>query len=358
MKRVLVGVAAALAAAGCAQSATTAAALPQDPAPRVRPAPTDGICRVSRIASPDHALGDLRLEEAYRLDGAVRGFGGLSGLEAGPGGALFAIADKGAIVRIEPRGDAGAPFVCAMAPLRDADGQGLADKERGDSEGAAFLEDGRLAISFERAHRIETFALNADGFEAATRSGFRADAGTIAFDNPRLEENRGLEALTQLPSGALLAGAESPTLLGAPHPVWRLAPDPETGGWTAPGAPAFEIRTEPGFGLVGFDVTPRGDVVVLERFFTREFGNRMKISLIDRETAETGRGAILARELGRFASGGPLPIDNFEGITAVEGAAGRTDVWIVSDDNFPDAQATLLYRFSFDEAALAGSAVN
>jgi hypothetical protein len=53
-----------------------------------------------------------------------------------------------------------------------------------------------------------------------------------------------------------------------------------------------------------------------------------------------------------YLNGDGLAIDNFEGIAALDGEDGRTTVWIVSDDNFSAAQKTLLYRFSFDEAAL------
>jgi len=311
------------------------------------------------IAGADVRLGLLSFEVGYQLTGVTRHFGGLSGLEAISDTTLLAIADSGWMMQITLSDDAAAPVSCRRAQLQAADGSALSTKAEADAEGLAWLGDGHAAVSFERQHRIETFDVRPLITASATTSvhrlpeQVRAGVSTISFANTRLGNNRGLEALAVLPSGALLAGAESPTLLGSPHPVWRI---PQTSGLDAardaPAGPTFEIATEPGFGLVGFDVTPHGNVVTLERFYTREFGNRIKIGWIPGDVAEAATEKVFVRELGRLSTSDAIPVDNFEGIAAIAGADGRTEIWIISDDNFSIAQLTLLYRFSFDEEAL------
>lgn len=365
MGRAKVGVLAAMAlvSSACAPATptTTAAAAPLTLSPRVRPSPAlpTSDCAPSVIAGEDVRLGLLSFEVGYQLTGVTRHFGGLSGLEAISDTTLLAVADSGWMVQLTLSDDAATPVSCRRAQLQAADGSALSTKAEADAEGLAWLGDGHAAVSFERQHRIETFDVRPLITAPATTSvhrlpqQVRASTSTISFANASLGNNRGLEALAVLPSGALLAGAESPTLLGSPHPVWRI---PQAQGldapWNAPAEPTFEIATEPGFGLVGFDVTPHGNVVTLERFYTREFGNRIKIGWIPGDVAETTTEKVFVRELGRLTTSDAIPVDNFEGIAAVTGEDGRTDIWIISDDNFNASQKTLLYRFSFDEEAL------
>jgi hypothetical protein len=43
----------------------------------------------------------------------------------------------------------------------------------------------------------------------------------------------------------------------------------------------------------------------------------------------------------------PLTVDNFEGMTAVIDAAGKTRFYLVSDDNASSSQRTLLLAFDW-----------
>ena len=45
----------------------------------------------------------------------------------------------------------------------------------------------------------------------------------------------------------------------------------------------------------------------------------------------------------------PLPVDNFEAISAVRMANGVTRLYILSDNNFSSRQRTLLYAFDVVE---------
>src|SRR5690606_30544538 len=157
-------------------------------------------------------------EGGFVLEGTRDDFGGLSGLEALDADTLLALADNGRLVAIELADDVdGTPLArCTVHALVDERGTPLEDKADADAEGLALLAPGRVAVSFERAHRIAPFRLGAP----ARQEGPAVDFGRAALR----DANRGIEALALLPSGELLAGAETPSLLGSAQPVWRHAP--------------------------------------------------------------------------------------------------------------------------------------
>jgi hypothetical protein len=317
---------------------------------RVRPpAPDLGDCIATPIAANGVTVGALVFEGGFALTGLRSQFGGLSGLEAVDADMLLALTDEGGLVEIALGRDAdGAPTArCRFRALEDALGEPLADKQLADAEGLALLAPDLVAASFERAHRVAFFRLG----ETA-----REDGAAVSFaDKAGLDDNLGIEALALMPSGELLAGAESPTVVLRPHPVWRLAPtgDPAR-PFEPPGAVAFEIATEPSFGLVGFEATPRGNLLALERFYAEGIGNRIRIGWLPGSDVGGGDRLVRGLELARLAPDGALAVDNFEGIASLDAGGGMTTVWIVSDDNFNASQQTLLYRFSLDEAALDG----
>jgi len=268
-------------------------------------------------------------------------FGGLSGLELNResetrliGGV---ISDEGRagriIIQLSPdrRPQSVTITLSALSGLEP----GRRNKRDVDAEGLAGF-GGLLAISYERNHRIEFVQPGAGAvIPGPTPEGIEA-----------ADDNRGLEALAFLPDGTLLAGAESVTPTGAPHPVWRFD-DPQA---SAP--PAFQLNSAgPGYGLVGMDATPAGNLVILERFYLPAIGNKIAVSWLDGDTAKTASGRVDARMLGVIEP--PLTVDNFEGVAAVEGPDGATEVWLISDDNFSNRQRTLLLGFSFDEARIA-----
>jgi hypothetical protein len=309
------------------------------------PAPALGRSACTAIPLPGAGtrIGDLVFEGGFQLVGTTPGFGGLSGLAAAAPDRLLAATDSGDLVSISLSVTAeGTPAAhCRITPLETESGRGLGEKSQSDSEGLAVLGPDRIAVSFERNHRIATFALGEDA---------RSDGAIVDFDGQDgLDGNEGLEALAILSSGAILAGAESISITARPHPVWRLEPtgDP-THPFAQPQAATFTLPGAPGFGLVGFDQGPDGGLFVLERFYSDAIGNRVRILRLAPGVAETARGRARPVELAGLRPGGALDVDNFEGIAATAGPDGGTILWIVSDDNFSSRQKTLLYRFSYD----------
>ncbi len=319
-------------------------------------------CMVGVVASPAgfEAHGALEFLGGVELRGDER-FGGISGLTVASAGGgpetvvLSAVTDRGDFLTLQawpPPPDGTVRARCSrLTPLEGAPTK--AGKPSADAEGLALLpSDPSLRIvSFEQLHRLEIFDPVAGGAPLG--------AGPALGDISALGDNLGLEALTALPSGALLAGAESPDRPAGDHPVWRIAPTDEPGGRAFADAegPAFSLATAgPGFGLVGFDVTPAGNLLVMERSYAPEVGNAIAISWLPGPAAETATGRVEPAALARLDGGARFPIDNFEGIASSRARDGRTLVWIVSDDNFSDSQKTLLYLFLFDEAALLADA--
>jgi hypothetical protein len=350
-----------LALAACASASREE--LPIAPTPESFPgesrktAETD--CASTWIAPGKVTVGALRFEGGFELKGTASGFGGLSGLEAVDDHTLLAIEDVGRLVRIEIARDAGEEPVarCKITRLVDDKGQLLTRKREADSEDLALLGPDRIAVSFERDHRVAVFALPSSP-DNPSGDPVRQIGPGIDFNKvDGLQPNLGLEALALLPSGVLIAGAESPSVLGSTHPVWRIAPP---NGVDAPPAPprraSFDIADELGFSLVSFRATPGGGLVVLERFYSPALGWRSKIGWLPESLAETATGTLHPFPLGRLNGQKSLSEDNFEGIAALAGDNGRTDLWIVSDDNFSSRQKTLLYHFSFDERVLAADA--
>jgi hypothetical protein len=88
---------------------------------------------------------------------------------------------------------------------------------------------------------------------------------------------------------------------------------------------------------------------VLERSFSALGGFGSRLRLIDGETVIPGA-RLVGREIARFRA--PLVVDNFEGLAVVE-VAGRTLLFIVSDDNFNSFQRNLLLMFELDETRIS-----
>lgn len=326
---------------------------------------------------PDRALGRrfgaLTLTTARKLSSDDRAFGGVSALSAAADrdGALRLTLITDAADRIEGAVPAAAiadgephNVDAVIAPYRDAAGAPLEGKRDADSEGLAFLtgsgDEGRSCdlVSFERRHRVVAFCRAEDGSTDAAQAPFSVTEVPVAADD-LLPNNGGLEALAMLRDGTLIAGGEAPTLSGA-HPVWAwpgFDPSDTENAASGAAAPAFGVATPGvGFGLTGMDAGPDGTLYLLFRRWAPGVGNTIVIASANGRAvadalARAGDDAdpkpvIAPRALTRLGPDGPLPVDNFEGISVDAARGGPTRLWIVSDDNFRGRQRTLLYGFT------------
>lgn len=270
-------------------------------------------------------LSGLALRGAWVLKGDRPEFGGLSGLVVRDG-KLFAVSDRGWWLGADLAEEAGQPVLrnARMAPMRDPRGRDY-DKSGGDAEGLSLDRsasgEARLAVSFERDHRI--MRLGPDGRLGGRRA-------PDAFN--QLHGNAGIEALAELPGGGLIALAEGRD--GDFTPVFALSED----------GSVTESRLQLSWlhSVTGADVGPDGRLYLVLREYSALFGISIRVvryrlesdGLPVPDSAET----LAAYEA---ASG----IDNMEGISVEPRPDGSVRLWLISDDNFRGTQRTVLIEF-------------
>ena len=198
--------------------------------------------------------------------------------------------------------------------LRDRKGKKLRGKYA-DAEGLAWSPDG-LLVSFERKPRIGLFDI--DGKEK----------GEVKLPKPLRKarhyrgKNKMLEAVAWSPEYGIVTTPELP-----------LKGENETRHTIYAGKRHWSI---PASGSVtAFEITPRGNLLVLERDFNPFTRRRIiTLTLVDPKTDKH-------RRLLQMDSGSGWNIDNFEGLTRLEGNC----YLMVSDDNDSPFQKTLLVLF-------------
>jgi hypothetical protein len=284
-------------------------------------------------------VGRLRYRGGIALSSDSALFGGLSGLEVLDDGRLLAISDNGiwfdGRLDLDESGALIGVSGVRLAMMRDEGGVEFPSKATGDSEGLTQLPDGRFAVSFEQTPLIRIYDLNRDGPFGAAQVGPRLD------EVARLPRNVGLEAIAATSEGGLLIGAEGGD--EETTPMW-VAPL----GASEPVAPRIGYPLRGGFSLTGLDRLPDGDFIALERFYAPVIGPRALITRFS-EASLNARGEALpeVEELALLRP--PLPIDNFESVSAVRMPDGATRIYILSDDNFRSRQRTLLLAFDVME---------
>lgn len=287
---------------------------------------------VEPVTFPEAQVGALVFRGGLELHSSDTEFGGFSGLEVLDDGRLIAISDAAdwfeARLVLDDNGALVGVTDMRATAMRDEAGAVFASKESGDSEDLAQLPDGRFAVSFEQTQSVRLYDLNRDGPFGA------AQAGPALADVAQLPDNVGLEAVAAAANGDLVIGAEGN---GGATPIWRARLDAQ-----APTLASAHYRLPPGYSLTSLDRLPAGGFVALERFYAPVIGARARITRFA-EDASTEGAVIEPEELARLAP--PMPVDNFEGISAVRMPDGATRLYIVSDDNFSDRQRTLLLAF-------------
>lgn len=266
------------------------------------------------------------------LDTAAWGFGGFSGLNLASDMTLTAISDVGhwwrAPLLLRDGRLAGLGAV-RHGPLRDAAGAALPRYPLGDAECLVRLANGDWLVGFERRHRILRYRdLAGPGVP------FDAPPGLAGAPN-----NGGLEALTLLADGRLLAIAEA--LPGAAGPMSRMA-------WLGSQAGARMNWTPtsytPAAGMEPTDAAalPDGGALVLERSFSLFRGFKARLACLAPEALRAN--APLTAETWL-----DLPPDaaaeNWEGV-AVARHAGQMLVVLVADDNQSQLQQSLLLLYA------------
>lgn len=313
-----------------------ACAAPLDPAPAdaAGPDPIQISMRPVELDTRDPAVGHvgrLIFRGGYALTANDPRFGGWSDLDISDDGKrLTAISDRGywleAAVASDARGgvaeikDARLGYLLNLAGYRQP-------SISGDAEGLSRAPDGSFLVSFERRHRVWVYPPAEPPFSALPKP-LPMPAEAI-----RMPENGGIEALVRLPGGRLLALSEELT-----------APDGAHVGWLGDGRSWSALAYVPGpdFKPTGAARLPDGDILVLERRFSRLSVPGARIVRVRADMIKPGV-RIVGEELARIEP--PLSFDNFEGIATRIGPEGEVFIYVMSDDNYFFLQRTLLLVF-------------
>jgi hypothetical protein len=288
----------------------------------------------------DAGLSRLRFRGGVELRSNDPAFGGLSDIEVLDGNRFISQSDDGEWFEgdlvLDVSGALTGVANMRTAMMRDEQGRPFPNKEAADSEDIAQLPDGRIAVSFEQTQTIRIYDLNRDGpFGAAV-------PGPPLAGVERLPLNSGLEAMTALPDGTLVVGAE-----GGDEPTTPIWFAPLSAHDPVPIAAHFPLSD--GYSLTSLDRMPNGDLVALERFYAPVIGARARIVRIAASEVHASDAPMRVGQLAQL--GPPLPVDNFEGVSAVRMPSGVTRIYIVSDNNFSARQRTYLFAFDVIENA-------
>lgn len=279
--------------------------------------------------------GQLRYISGLELKGNHADFGGISGFVLDKTGQRFiAVTDKGRYIK-------GSLAESAPGKLTGVRGVkidqlsglhgGLKGKKEQDSESIIDLSDGSLTgpflISFERDHRILQYRQLGQTAERAL---------SLPPADVWVPNNGGMEAIVELADGRIMALTED-----AQDAAGNII------GWIADGpqALALSLRKVDTFKPTDMARLPNGDILVLERSFSRAAGVGMLIRRIPSTAIKPGvllDGPVLAR-LNNSSN-----IDNMEGLAVRVTDDGRSLLYVISDDNFNAMQRTLLLVFEIN----------
>tara|TARA_R110002096_G_scaffold5332_4_gene24916 strand:+ start:972 stop:1943 length:972 start_codon:yes stop_codon:yes gene_type:complete len=287
------------------------------------------------VDAPDNlSLGRLTYRGGLVLTSDDERFGGLSALEVYDDGHVIAVSDSAywviGALDFDADGDLTGFTDVTLAPILSATGAVLSGTAA-DAEGLADLGQGRFAVSFEREHRIAIYEIGERGEHAATAL---PESAPSPHGIERLRNNGGIEALAAVPDG-FMAFVEYPIIDGRPYTIWHM---PDGGA-----AEAHDYHAAAGHGLTGADMLPDGRIVLLERFWSRDIGNRVRVALTDEASLIAGTPPEILADWGTEAT-----IDNLEGV-AVAMVNGELRLFILSDNNYnTEGQRTLLLSFAIE----------
>jgi len=284
-------------------------------------------------------FGALVYRGGVELTSSYREFGGISAIRVVADGVRFlAVTDKGRWLRGRIVYDGTSPAGIAdaeMAPVLGTDGKPLAARGWYDTEAIA-QDGGTVWLGIERVHRIVRFDIGRHGLLA------RGQPIPVPAGIQRLPHNKGVECLDFVPRGLPLAG----TLVA----ISERGLDREENiqgfliGGPSPGE--FSVRRIGDFDVSDCAITPKGDLLVLERSFSRLRGVGMRIRRVPLTSIAPGAtvdGAAL------FEADMGYQIDNMEGLSVHRAPNGELVLTLISDDNFSMIQRTLLLQFTLAE---------
>jgi hypothetical protein len=273
-------------------------------------------------------LGALQYLGGWALSSNDPRFGGISAIHVADG-AVLALSDAGSVIRFNLPGQATADL--SIRAL--ADGPGSADVKADRDSESMLVEGNRAWVGFEGRNAVWRYSVPTWKSEA------RAQPRAMR----KWPSNSGSEAMLRFPDGRFLVFSEGRRGPEGSTEVLLFGSDP-----AEPEAKAKRLgyRAPDGYRITDAALLPDGRILFLNRRFTLLEGVSAKLTVGSLPTP--GEGDILSgAELASFAR--PVTVDNMEALSVTQ-EAGRTIVWIASDDNFSALQRTLLLKFVLNES--------
>jgi len=290
-----------------------------------------------------HAVGMLEYRGGLSITARDPKFGGLSSLLVSADGKfMLAASDKGMWFSTGLDYDDDGILVglssAKLAPITGTDGKPLAGRYR-DAEGLARADDGAVLLAFEQHHRILSFALSSQ-LDADRLSAVIPDLVTAPAELAEFNSNAAMEALVTLDDGGLLILTEGLDNDRPSKPGWILR--------NGTAAARLKYNRADRFRPTGATRLANGDLIVVERRYTLIGGVAALLRRVPKGTIQPGA-RLDGPELARIAP--PLTVDNLEGVAARRDSAGRTLIYLLSDDNYSVLQRTLLLMFELSDKA-------
>jgi hypothetical protein len=268
-----------------------------------------GDARVGRV-------GRLAYLGGWKITSNDLRVGGISAIDV-DGGEVVAFSDAGSRILFTLPSD-GRPVRAALdmpaGPKSDRDVESMV------------VDGNRAWIGLERRNMVVRY----------DRRSWSIQADAVPREMRRWRANRGAEAMLRLPDGRFLVFSEG---AGGPSEALLFAGDP-----ALESTPAVRLRYRPprGYRVTDADMLPDGRVLFLNRRVRLLEGVSAKLTLARLDRLKPGA-LIEGEEIASLRR--PLTVDNMEALS-VGREAGRTIVWLASDDNFNPLQRSLLLKFA------------
>ncbi len=290
------------------------------------------------------SVGKLHYMGGLKITSSKRYFGGISSFVVSPeGDQILGISDRGLWLiadLVYGQNNHLADIENArMAPLKQLSGK---IKPARDAEALTAVDGAGYVVSFESPHTLRYFqATHAYNYDSL----FFASAQKVTFapilpnSFASLPKNLGIEALTTLPDGRMLAFSEN-TLTKKDKTFSQ--------GWLIGHGKVEKLGFEvsPSYRPTDMATLPNGDILVLERHFSLAKGMAARLTRISAKLINTDK-IIKGEVIADLAY--PFNLDNMEALAVRENAKGEIIIYIMSDNNYNRLQRNILMMFKLDE---------
>ncbi len=291
------------------------------------------------------SVGRLHYMGGVKITSPKRRFGGISSLLVSPDGKhILGLSDSDqwlvADIIYDGQGRLSDLENVRMAPLKKAQGKGKTTPT--DAEAVTAVDGAGYVVSFESPHSLRYFQADRPGDFASLFSA-RAEEITFAPALPKdyaiLSDNLGIEALTTLADGRMLAFSE--------NTVETDGSISHTQGWLMGRGRIEPLRYEIAASYRPTDMAtlPDGDILVLERHFSLARGMAARLVRLPALSIKPGR-MVKGEIIADLAF--PFNLDNMEALAVRKNKAGEVIIYIMSDNNYNPLQRNLLMMFRLD----------